>query len=237
VVHPDVVALLALQQDDAEIEQLEGRRAALEPRLLDMDRQRQLAADALSRAHAALEAEERKRRDLETRVSAHRQLHERNVAQLDALRRARDATAAISQVEQARRLLADEEGELTALSRRIADLRQAADAQTQALADIDREQEETRRAVESERETIDQALQNARAKREAAAEHVARPLLTKYDRIRGRRRDTVVFPLHGPSCGNCDTAVPMQRRNLMATSGAIEVCEVCGVLLYAGAAE
>jgi hypothetical protein len=27
----------------------------------------------------------------------------------------------------------------------------------------------------------------------------------------------------------------MQRRSMMATSGAIEVCEACGVLLYAGA--
>jgi predicted nucleic acid-binding Zn-ribbon protein len=216
---------------------LEARLASLEPRLLDLDRQRQVAADALARARASLEAEERKRRELETRVSSHRQLHERNVAQLEALRRARDASAAVSQVEQARRLLADEEGELTTLSRRIAELRQAADAQERAVADIDREQGEARQSVEAERQALDAELREARGKRDAAATKIARPLLAKYDRIRGRRRDDAVFPLHGPSCGNCDTAVPMQRRNLMVTGGAIEVCEVCGVLLYAGAAE
>ena len=63
---------------------------------------------------------------------------------------------------------------------------------------------------------------------------VDRVLLQKYDRIRTVRRDGAIFPLRGPSCGHCDTSVPMQRRNVMAAKGTIEVCETCGVLMYAG---
>jgi hypothetical protein len=59
-------------------------------------------------------------------------------------------------------------------------------------------------------------------------------MLSTYDRVRTRRRSETVFPLRGPSCSACDTAIPTQRRAAMAASGALEMCEGCGVLLYAG---
>ena len=68
----------------------------------------------------------------------------------------------------------------------------------------------------------------------SSMEHDIRPMLGKYDRIRGKRTQAL-YALRGGSCGNCDTAVPLQRRNIMAGSGQIEVCEACGVLLYAEA--
>ena len=49
------------------------------------------------------------------------------------------------------------------------------------------------------------------------------------------RRAQALYPLRGESCGNCDTAIPMQRRNHMAVNGPIDVCEACGVLLYRAA--
>ena len=42
-----------------------------------------------------------------------------------------------------------------------------------------------------------------------------------------------LYALDNGACSCCDTAVPVQRRSMMATTGIIEVCEACGVLLYA----
>jgi hypothetical protein len=232
-VNAELEALLALQKDDAEIRELERRRAALEPRRLDLERRRQIAADALERARHAAESESRREHELRTRVAEHRHLHERNVAQLDAVRKTRDAQAAISQVEQARRILADEESDLSAAARRMQDHTQAVTLQEQALADVEREQEDARRQLEAEGTELDEQIGAAHAKRRGASEKVSRPLLAKYERIAARRRDRAVFPLRGPSCGNCDTALPLQRRSVMMRTGAIEVCEGCGVLLYA----
>jgi predicted nucleic acid-binding Zn-ribbon protein len=75
-------------------------------------------------------------------------------------------------------------------------------------------------------------LNEARKERDAKAGGVPRPMLGKYDRIRGKRTQAL-YALRGGSCGNCDTAIPLQRRNLMSGTGQIEVCEACGVLLYA----
>ncbi len=231
--HPDVVALLALQADDAAIMGFEERLAALAPRAKALDDARRSAADALERARAAVEEEERRRRDLHARITQHKQLHERNLAQLDAVKRVKEATAAMSQVEQARRILAEEESELAVLTRRITELSTARDYQEKALHELDDRHADDRAAITASRSEIEAALGDARAARSGKAANVNRPLLAKYDRIRSVRKQGAIFSLRGPSCGNCDTSVPMQRRNIMAARGNIEVCETCGVLLYA----
>jgi uncharacterized protein len=232
-VHPDVEALLALQADDQAIRQLEERRSALAPREKALDDARRAADDALARARAAVEEEERRRRELQLRITQHKQIQERNVAQLDAVKRLKEATAAMSQIEQARRILADEESELAVVTRRIGELRTNAETQEAVVREIDARHADDRAAIAQARGEIDAELAVAREARSAKAARVERPLLLKYDRIRGARKDGAIYALRGPSCSNCDTSVPMQRRNLMMARGNIEVCEVCGVLLYA----
>ncbi|HEY7861571.1 MAG TPA: hypothetical protein VIB98_08990, partial [Gemmatimonadaceae bacterium] len=65
------------------------------------------------------------------------------------------------------------------------------------------------------------------------AAHVPPPILRKYERILSRNTSNVLYALRGQACGRCDTAIPLQRRNAIAAGRAIEVCEACGVLLYA----
>lgn len=229
----DVNALLAVQRDDEEIRTLQRERRALEPRLAELERRRQIAIDALERARRAAAEEEKRLHEREHRVTEHRALHERNVRQLDQVRRTREASAATSQVEQARRILADEEGELEQGARRLNDLRQGVTLQEQAIAELEAEQAAVRSQVESELSRLDAAIAAARGRRTASAGAVAAPLLARYDRISTRRQNDALYPLRGASCASCDTALPLQRRSMMARTGAIEVCEACGVLLYA----
>ena len=230
----EVEALLALQADDARIAELEDRRRSLEPRIAALDRKREGAAAALNRSRAAVEAEERRQRELQGKVAQHKQMQERNLANLDAVKRLKEATAAMAQVEAARRIIADDESELQAISRRLSDMRAAVAANEASLAEIEGEQATAREEIEKEREEIDASLSVARAEREGKTSGVPRTLLGKYDRIRTRRTQAL-YALRGESCGNCDTAIPMQRRNQMAVNGPIEICEACGVLLYRAA--
>jgi len=232
-VHPDVEALLALQVEDLAIRDIEERRAALEPRLREMETARQAAAQIAARARDAVAAEEKGQRELQTRITQHKQLHERNVAQLDSVRRMREATAAVAQVEQARRILAEEESALQAIARRLTELRATADAHERALRELETQHDAERATIEAARTEVEDELSARRTARAGSATRVERALLQKYDRIRAARHDGAIFPLRGPSCGHCDTSVPLQRRNLMSARGSIEVCETCGVLMYA----
>ncbi len=230
----DVEVLLALQADDSEISELETRLRALEPRMSELDRKREVAVATLNRARAAVEAEERRQRDLLTKVAAHKQMQERNLHQLDAVKRLKEATAAMAQVESARRIIADDESELQTISRRLTELRSSVELHELSVLEIEGEQTTAREEIQKERGEIDSSLEAAREARTLKTTGVPRPLLGKYDRIRTRRAKAL-YALRGDSCGNCDTAIPMQRRNQMAVNGAIDVCEACGVLLYRAA--
>src|SRR6267378_5799961 len=228
----EVEALLALQEDDLKIREIEHQIRLLDPQLADLDKKRDQAAAALARAQTAVQAEEKKQRELQGRLAQHKQMQERNLHQLEDVKRMREATAATAQVESTRRLMAEDEGELAILGRRIADMNATIAASKQALAAVEEEQQAARPEIESKRSALLSELEDAKRDRNGKAVSVSRPMLGKYDRIRGKRTQAL-YALRGGSCGNCDTAVPLQRRNIMAGSGQIEVCEACGVLLYA----
>lgn len=228
----EVEALLALQDDDLKIREIENEIRALDPHLAELDKRRDSAAAAVTRAQAGVEAEEKKQRELQQRLAQHKTQQERNLHQLEDVKRLREATAATAQVEATRRLMAEDESEIAILGRRINEMNAAVAAAKQSLADVEREQKEARPEIEAKRATLQSQLDDARRDRNGRAGSVSRPTLGKYDRIRGRRGQAL-YALRGGSCGNCDTAVPLQRRNLMASSGDIEICEACGVLLYA----
>ena len=227
----EVEALLALQEDDTKIGELEDRLRSLEPRMAALDKKREAAAAAVNRSRAAVEVEERRQRELQGKVSQHKQMQEKNLAQLDAVKRLKEATAAMAQVESARRIIAEDESELAALARRLTELRSTVQSSESALTDVETEQAQAREEITKERKEIDSDLEAAKAQRAGKTGGVSRALLGKYDRIRTRRTQAL-YALRGESCGNCDTAIPMQRRNQMAVNGPIDVCEACGVLLY-----
>ncbi|HEX2601695.1 MAG TPA: hypothetical protein VHL32_06230 [Gemmatimonadaceae bacterium] len=228
----EVEALLALQEDDLKIREIENQIRALDPQLADFDKRKEQAVTAITRAEAAVQAEEKKQREIQGRLSQHKQLQERNLHQLEDVKRMREATAATAQVEATRRMMAEDESELAILGRRLHDMNAQVAAAKQTLQEVEEAQKAARPEIEEKRAALQVRLDEAKRDRNGRAGSVSRPMLGKYDRIRGKRNQAL-YALRGGSCGNCDTAVPLQRRNIMAGTGQIEVCEACGVLLYA----
>ncbi len=232
--HQDVVILLDVQQDDAVIFELEDQLQALAPRMAALEADTKRAEGALAEARASLDAEEKRQRDLQFRVTQHRELLVRHEEVLNSVTSPREAAAAMAQTETARRMLADDEREMASIHSRLDDLRGFV-KQREAEAEATRAaQAEARETLAADRRAIQQKLDAAHADRARKAGKVPRGLLARYDRIQQRQRSVALYALRGQSCGNCDTMIPMQRRNVMVGTGAPEVCEGCGVLLYAG---
>jgi predicted nucleic acid-binding Zn-ribbon protein len=232
--HPDVQSLLAVQREDLEIYALEERLAALAPRLAALERDRARAAQELERSTKAVEAEESRLREANLRIETHRQLAERSQRAYESVTSPREANAAMAQLEQTKRMVDDSEREAAQVQGRINEMRHhVADLEAQ-LADVTHRQADARAALDKERADIEAQIAQDQAKRDETARAVPRAILSKYDRVRTRRRAETVFPLRGTSCSACDTAIPTQRRAAMAATGSLEMCEGCGALLYAG---
>ena len=233
VVTAEIQQLLALQALDDQVDALQRDLDALAPRKRALDDARASALAELAATENSIVADDKRRRELEERLTDHRTKQERNLAALDQVKRIREATAAMAQVEAGRRLLIEEEQELDTLVRRVAISRDYAVKQRRAIEALEASQVDERRQLDEEASRISSELSAARTRREEQAASVSRTVLSRYDRIRARRRGHAVFALAAGACGCCDTAIPIHRRNAMATSGAIDVCETCGVLLYA----
>lgn len=231
--HPDVIALVALEGEDSAVESLEARLRSLEPRLQELERSREVAATALARAKHALSAEEDKLREARARAAQHRTLQERNQRQLDGITNIREANAASAQLESARRMASDADAESARIAARVEEARARMQQAELAVAEIEGAQETERTAIATERREVEEELRHARMKREGSAKRVNGSLLATYDKVRRRRRGQSVFPLRGGACASCDTTLPLQRRHEMQRTGTIELCEACGVLLYA----
>jgi len=232
-VHPDVASLLAVQEDDVAIHELETRLGALRPRLEALARERAKALTALEQSTQAAESEERRRADVAARVTQHKALHEKHQSALNNITSMREATAATAQLEQTKRMIDEDERELAAIGQRLQEARRIVDERQQQADELAREQTEAQSTLAAQQQEIETQLGQARETRQSRAAKVPRSLLSQYERIRSRKRVHAVFPLNGQSCGNCDTVIPLQRRAAMTGSSRTEVCEECGVMLYA----
>jgi predicted nucleic acid-binding Zn-ribbon protein len=231
-VNPDLAALLTLQDDDSTMAAIDERLHDLDRRTASLDNERVAVNTAIERARTSAEAAEKQRRELAHKIDDHRSMQERNLSVLDAVRKQREAQAAMTQVDMIRRVLAQEERDLQSLNGRIADLKRAEEAALKELGEVDERQSAERADIARSRIELETELREARARREASASRVPRNILNKYERIRGREKSFALYQLRGAACGRCNTAIPLQRRNVMAAGRTIEVCEGCGVLLY-----
>ncbi|MGI8498987.1 MAG: zinc ribbon domain-containing protein [Gemmatimonadaceae bacterium] len=229
----DLEALLVLQQEDEVVGGLKSRVRTLEAREQSLVRERDAMAQSLERARAAVEAEEKRRRELEGKVQQHKQLQDHNLAQLDQVRKPKEATAAMLQIEMTRKVLAQEESDLQSMTTRLGELRHAVHEHEMNLELLGETQQAARDEIAAERALLEGELGEAQSKRDDTAQRVSKQVLSKYERIRGRDQGGALYPLRGMACGRCNTAIPLQRRNVIAAGRAIDVCEGCGVLLYA----
>jgi predicted nucleic acid-binding Zn-ribbon protein len=225
--------LLAVQDDDLSIDALEKQLAALRPRIDQMSKDRDKAAAALEQAKQVVDAEERRRAEVADRVAQHKALYEKNQAALNHITSMKEATAATAQLEQAKRMIDEDERELSTIGQRLQEANHLVAERERVANELAVAQEQARSSLSADQRQLEDQLSTVRAGRDQKAIHVPRGLLSQYDRIRSRKRTHVVFPLNGASCGNCDTMIPMQRRSAMTGSAKTEICEGCGVMLYA----
>jgi len=231
-VKPDVAALLDVQAEDLRSYGIEDKLNALAPRLAALEKDRARAADLLTQAGEAVGVEEKRLSDLQDRLRQHRELRDKSEVLLGQVSAPREAAAALAQIEQAKRFVADEEREIEAIGHKLTELRKGVAERDKAVKEIEKAQQEARATLDADRAALQKELDALRGERDKKATGVPKPLMQKYDRIRAKRRSEAVYPLRAGSCAHCDTAIPVQRRSSMKSTGATELCEGCGVLLF-----
>lgn len=231
--HPDLAALLVLQEKDMAVTAADTAVAGLEPEIRKLD-------EALAAAERVLEGAQRdirtalERRDgLEGKIANYRNMQEQRRQRLEWVRGAKEASTLMAELDLARTVLAKEEAEFMRSGDAVTEAERRA-AEAERGLDLVREaQAPQREAIAGRRDALISEREGAVAARELAAVSVSAALLARYERIRRGKAPLALYSLHADACGRCFTAVPTQRRALIQRGGSIEGCEACGVLLYA----
>ncbi len=231
--HPDLEALLALQDRDVAVANCDVRLKALAPEIHALDEQVAAAERIVAQARAGIQAALDRRDGLEGKIQSYRTMQEQRRQRLEWVRGAKEASTLMAELDLARTVLAKEEAEFMRSGDAVGEAeRKAAEAEN-ALLNLRDSQAAQREALAGRRQEIVAERESAALERERAAKGVNPSLLARYDRIRRGKAPLAIYPLHGSSCGNCFTAVPTQRKALIQRGATIEGCEACGVLLYA----
>ena len=231
--HPDLAALLVLQEKDVAVAAADAAVAALEPEVRALD-------DLLAAARRVLEAAQRdirtalERRDaLEGKIASYKNMQEQRKQRLEWVRGAKEASTLMAELDLARTVLVKEEAEFMRSGDAVTEAERRAAEAEMGLERVGEAQAAQRADIESRRAALISERESAAAARELAAVSVNAALLAKYERIRRGKTPLALYALHADACGRCFTAVPTQRRALIQRGASIEGCEACGVLLYA----
>jgi len=232
-VHPELEALLALQEKDQAVTATDESLAALAPELEALDQAQAAAERALAGAQAAIQAAIDRRDELEGKIANYRTMQEQRRQRLEWVRGAKEASTLMAELDLARSVLAKEEAEFMRSGDAVTEAERKAAEAEKALQEVRAQQAPLREALAGKRDAIAAQREQAVAERERASTRVGAGLLSRYERIRRGKAPLALYPLHGDACGHCFTAVPTQRRALIQRGASIEGCEACGVLLYA----
>lgn len=231
--HPDLEALLSLQERDKDVGAVKKALDALLPEEAALDAELGAATKALEDAERGALGAETRKSELEARIAGYKRMQEQRRQQLDYVRGAKEASALMAELDLARSVLVKEETEYLRSGDAIVEAQKRVKDAIKAHEAVVAKQTEARAAIAAKREELSGQLVSAESARGDATKTVKPALLARYERIRRGRAPAALYPLHQEACGHCHTAVPLQRRVLIQQGQSIEGCEVCGVLLYA----
>jgi len=232
-VHPDLEALLALQERDKNVGAVKKALDALLPAEAALDEELGAATKALEDGERAATGAETRKVELEARIAGYKRMQEQRRQQLDYVRGAKEASALMAELDLARSVLVKEETEYLRSGDAIVEAQKKVKDAIKAHEAVVGRQTTARAEIAAKRAELAVQLEAAEGEREAATRTVKPALLARYERIRRGRAPAALYALHQDACGHCHTAVPLQRRVLIQQGQSIEGCEVCGVLLYA----
>ncbi|HOX20518.1 MAG TPA: hypothetical protein PLI70_06305 [Gemmatimonadales bacterium] len=230
--NPDLEKLLDLQDKDLTLLDVDQRLDQVLAEEQALDEAVRSAEASIGVAQRSVAESIRRRIEVEGRVETYRKLQEGRRKRIEVSRPGKDTAGLMAELDLSRQVLAREESDWFRAQEAVqAQETRVAEAET-AVEALKAEQVAPREALAARRAELEAERAVALAARDASAAAVAKPLRSRYERLRGSRAPRAVVALAGDACGACYTAVPMNRRAQMRMSGVVDACEGCGVMLY-----
>ncbi len=232
--HPDLQALLALQDKDKAVLAILDELKALEPTMAALDAELEQLEAALAAAQTRAQDADQRREELEGKIEGYRVMQERRRQRLEWVKGAKEASTLMAELDLARTVMAKEEAEWIRSADRVQEAYHLAAESEKAVQELRAAQAPQREELVAKRGELEELLAAAQDERRATAQGVPQEMRERYERILTGRSPLALYPLQNGACGRCFTAVPLHRRQKIQNGDGVDSCEACGVLLYTG---
>lgn len=227
----ELAVMMQLQRKDLELKRLLETKDAIPSLIKEKDRRLEDEKRKVSEVQEELRALMKKRRSLETDVSALEEKVKGKQAQLLKVSNNKEYQALLHEIKNTSELQSKTEVELLKMMEeedRLADeVRMVEEALGPAANAIEREKEELKKELKHQEDLIP-AVKKAR---EGIAARLGPGLLSRYERIAKGKAGLAVVALRKGACGGCFTALPPQTLNEVKRNNRLITCEHCGRVL------
>jgi len=225
--------LLGLQGLDLEILEFNNRLQELEKQVDDSRNQLDELETRSEKNGAQLAEAEQRLRRFERSVQAGRATLKRLEARGQAVTNMDQHLAVRAETDAARRNLRIAEEEALDTMAEVEQLSTKNDEVTTELETVKSRWEALTSEAERSRAEIASEIAVREERKKAHEVRIEKRLLRLYRQVSGGRAAQALSPLTADgACGNCYTAVPLQRQADIKASRALAVCEGCGVIMY-----
>src|SRR5882724_11674249 len=164
-VHPDLEALLVLQDKDVAVASCDVRLKALDPELRTLDDQIAAAERVVEQARAGIRAAVDRRDGLEGKIQNYRTMQEQRRQKLEWVRGAKEASTLMAELDLARSVLAKEEAEFMRSGDAVGEAERKAAEAERALEEVRERQAPLREALAGKRQEIGAERENVAIER------------------------------------------------------------------------
>jgi len=228
----DLTQLIKLQQVDNELKRIEELKGDLPERVRDIKNSLQERKARLKEYKERLDEIRKEERKREALVDDHTDKIKEKQDQLYLVTTNKEYDALTSEIEQFKKKVDESEMLLVEFSDEVDHLTEMVTMEEQRIDELQEELEDRGAELQKTIEKTEKEQAKLEEKRAAIVEHISRPKLSKYNRIRNARNGLAVVPVVRGACGGCQQRIPPQHLVEIRTGDRMLPCEICGRFLY-----
>lgn len=224
--------LLSLQERDVELDKLSAELATIPKEIAAIKKQMADEKAALEESKKELTHATSMRKEKETALQQKEDLIRKHAGELNSIKSNDAYRAMMGEIEKGKQ-------ERSVLEDEILQWMEKAD-QAQKVW---KERETTAKSVEGQRQSrigewetqaknLEALIAQKKQEREAAAGGFPKPLVEKYDRLRGAKKGAVVVQIKNGQCAGCHMALSQNVMNEVKRGQNMMVCENCSRIVY-----
>ncbi len=230
--HPDLKAVIELQQTDTKIAELTSQIDALPSQIQALETRLNDFIHAHEERKHRLSANQKERRELDGEIQAIQVKISKHKDQLYQVKTNEQYRAMLKEIE-------GEEANIRAVEDQILERMIEAEELQKKLQEAATHLDTEKARVAAEKARLEAARQAATQERDQALERrkdlevaLSEPVRDLYERVRKARRGVAVAEVRDGSCSACNVRLRPQVYNEARTNEAVLTCENCGRILY-----